>query len=277
MRAIAAVMAVALVAVAGPLAAKEVDNRDIVSDFVSRFYDKRDVAGAFAAHVAPDYIQHNPGMPDGRAAAVEALAPMFARAGSRFDVRHVLVDGDLALVHLFGRGDPATPGAAVADIYRLKGGKIVEHWDVLQPLDKASPTSPTAAVAEKNEANTSRNRAAFTAFIDQLFGKGDVAGAYKRFVAPDLVQHNSRMGQGRDAAVAAIAGLRAQPGATFTVQRVLVDGDLAAVHYRGKLSDDDKGAAVVEIFRFDDKGMMVEHWDMFQPMPTTSRNAHPMF
>ncbi|MBH0014569.1 nuclear transport factor 2 family protein, partial [Pseudoalteromonas sp. NZS100_1] len=66
------------------------------------------------------------------------------------------------------------------------------------------------------------------------------------------------------------------PGASFTVQRILVDGDFAAVHYRGKLAADDKGAAVVEIFRFD-KGRIVEHWDMLQGVPETSRNAHSMF
>jgi len=125
--------------------------------------------------------------------------------------------------------------------------------------------------------NTARNRQAFHGFIDQLFAKGDVSGAYDRYVAADLIQHNSRMGQGRADAVAAIKALRAALGASFTVQRILVDGDLAAVHYRGKLSADDKGAAIVEIFRFDDKGMIVEHWDMFQPMPSVSKNAHPMF
>ncbi len=85
------------------------------------------------------------------------------------------------------------------------------------------------------------------------------------------------MGQGRADAVAAIAALHAAPGATFAVQRILVDGAFAAVHYRGKLSAQDKGAAIVEIFRFDDRGMIVEHWDMFQPLPETSRNPHPMF
>nr|WP_256869476.1 nuclear transport factor 2 family protein [Sphingobium lactosutens] len=256
--------------------AKAVDNRAIVADFVDRFYMKRDVAGAFAAHVGPDYIQHNPGLPDGTKAAVEALGPMFARPGSRFEVKHLLIDGDLALVHLFGQGNPDTPGAAVADLYRLKDGKVVEHWDVLQPIAAGTDPLAMAPVAVDDKEDTTGNRRAFTKFIDRLFGKGDVEGAYTQFVAPNLIQHNSRMGQGRDSAVSAIKGLRSAPGASFTVQHILVDGNFAAVHYRGKLSADDRGAAVVEIFRFD-KGMIVEHWDMFQPVPENARNAHPMF
>ncbi|WP_300117377.1 nuclear transport factor 2 family protein [Sphingobium sp.] len=266
MKAIWAVAGVALIALAAPTIARTPDNRAVVQNFVERVYVKRDVAGAFAAHVAADYIQHDPGQPDGQAAAVEALAPMFARPGSCFDLKHVLVDGDLALVHLFGQGKPDTAGAAVADIYRLEGGKIVEHWDVIQPIEPG--TDPLAQAAQPDDkGDTARNRQVFDAFIDLLFMKGDVEAAYDRFVAPDLVQHNSRLGRGRADAVAAITALRAAPGAIFSVQRTLVDGNFAAVSYRGKLSANDKGAAIVEIFRFDDRGMIVEHWDMFQPLP----------
>ena len=267
---------VALIALSAPVVAQAIENHQVMHDFIERLYVKHDVAGAFKAHVAPDYIQHNPGLPDGRQAAIEALAAMFAQPGSRFDVKHVLVDNDLALVHLFGRGKPGTNGAAVADIYRLEDGRIVEHWDVLQPV--APDSDPLATtIGPKEKGDTARNRQAFSAFIDMLFAKGDVEAAYNRFVAADLIQHNSRMGQGRAGAIAAITALRVAPGATFSVQRTLVDGNFAAVHYRGKLSDTDRGAAIVEIFRFNDEGMIVEHWDMFQPLPETSRNAHPMF
>jgi predicted SnoaL-like aldol condensation-catalyzing enzyme len=48
--------------------------------------------------------------------------------------RRVLVDGDLAMVHLHARLSPESPGGAVADLFRLADGKIVEHWDILQPV-----------------------------------------------------------------------------------------------------------------------------------------------
>jgi len=113
-------------------------NRAVIEDFATLFYERRDVRAAFEKHVAPDYIQHNPGIADGREAAIEALGPMFSRKGARFEVKRILVDGDLAAIHLFGQGDPATRGAAVADFYRLENGKIVEHWDVLQPMPETS-------------------------------------------------------------------------------------------------------------------------------------------
>ncbi len=109
-------------------------NREVVTAFARQFYDERDVRGAFEQYVATDYIQHNPGIGDGRDAAIAALEPMFSREGASFDVKRIIVDGEFAVIHLHGRGDPATPGAAVADIYRLEDGMIVEHWDVLQPI-----------------------------------------------------------------------------------------------------------------------------------------------
>ena len=113
-------------------------NRAIVTDFARIFYQERDVPAAFNRYVAADYIQHNPGIADGRAAAIAALEPMFSRPDARFDVKRIIVDGEYAVIHLHGRGRADDAGGAVADIYRLKDGKIVEHWDVLQPIGSES-------------------------------------------------------------------------------------------------------------------------------------------
>lgn len=113
-------------------------NRRIVNDFVDVMYRQKKVRDAFMKHVVPEYVQHNPNIPDGREAAIAALEPMFSRPAATFDVKRVLVDGDLAAVHLHGRPSPDNRGGAVVDMFRLKDGKIVEHWDVLQPIPEAS-------------------------------------------------------------------------------------------------------------------------------------------
>ncbi|MFF0267012.1 nuclear transport factor 2 family protein [Kribbella sp. NPDC004536] len=110
------------------------DNRAAFEQFVELFYTRKRVAEAFAFLVADDYRQHNPNLPDGPAAAVEALTPKFdGSPDARFEVQRILVDGDLAMVHVKATR-PGAPPAAVADIYRFSAGRIVEHWDVLQPM-----------------------------------------------------------------------------------------------------------------------------------------------
>src|SRR5712672_2335073 len=60
------------------------------------------------------------------------------------------------------------------------------------------------------------------------------------------------------------------------VKRVAIDGDLAFVHVR-YLDWGGKETAGVDIFRFDENGKVVEHWDVLQPVPASSNNANTMF
>jgi predicted SnoaL-like aldol condensation-catalyzing enzyme len=105
--------------------------REVVTSFARQFYDERDVVGAFTRYVAPDYIQHNPGIADGRDAAIAALAGTWGSPDLRLAVRSILVDGDTAVLLIDGQFGPDVR-FGVVDIYRLVGDTIVEHWDVKQ-------------------------------------------------------------------------------------------------------------------------------------------------
>ena len=110
------------------------DNRAVFEGFVDLFSTQKRVADAFAAAVSDDYRQHKPAISDGPAAAIEMLTPKFdGSPDARFDVRRILVDGDLAMVHVKA-SRPGAADAAVADISRFEDGRIVEHWDVLQQV-----------------------------------------------------------------------------------------------------------------------------------------------
>lgn len=110
------------------------DNRAAFERFCDLFYTRKRVAEAFAYLVADTYRQHNPTIADGPDVAVAALLPKFDdNPDSAFEIQRILVDGDLAMVHVRARF-PGQPDTAVADIYRFENGRIVEHWDVLQPV-----------------------------------------------------------------------------------------------------------------------------------------------
>jgi predicted SnoaL-like aldol condensation-catalyzing enzyme len=85
-------------------------NRALVEDFADIFYAKKNVREAFMKYVVEDYIQHNPGIADGRQAAIDVLEPKFSSPHSTFSVKRILVDGDLAAIHLHGRMSPDHPG-----------------------------------------------------------------------------------------------------------------------------------------------------------------------
>ena len=117
--------------------ARTAATRAVITDFARLFYLERDVRRAFETFVAPGYIQHNPGISDGRDAAIAALTPMFSDPGFHADLKRVLADGDYGVIHLHGyRGDQR--GGAVMDLYRVDGGRIVEHWDVIQPIPETA-------------------------------------------------------------------------------------------------------------------------------------------
>jgi predicted SnoaL-like aldol condensation-catalyzing enzyme len=59
----------------------------------------------------------------------------------RLDIKRVLAEGDLVAAHSYVNlepNSPENPGRAFADFFRLKDGKIVEHWDVIQEVPKVS-------------------------------------------------------------------------------------------------------------------------------------------
>ena len=150
----------------------------------------------------------------------------------------------------------------------LKGLALAGAVSMYMPLYVVPEIAHAQAVAD--------NRAIMLAFTHMLYDEGKVRAAYEAYVAPDLIQHNPNIADGREAAIASLEGLLGNPGAKFEVEHMAVDGDLAFVHFKGQIVKDAPGAAVVEIFRLKD-GKIVEHWDVFQMMGGDAKNAHPYF
>ena len=73
-------------------------------------YRRLDVRAAFDTYVAADYVQHNPGLADGRDAARDALAVKFADPAFSIEVVRMLVDGDVCALHLRASRDGRAGG-----------------------------------------------------------------------------------------------------------------------------------------------------------------------
>lgn len=114
--------------------------KQIVTRFMTTFYVDRKVREAFETWVDPGYIQHNPMAATGRDAAVGFLAPFFEQHPElHYTIKRIIADGNLVAVHSHGTMGDKDRGIAVVDILRVKGCKVVEHWDVVQQVpDKAA-------------------------------------------------------------------------------------------------------------------------------------------
>ena len=90
--------------------------------------------------VSGPYIQHNPLFPNG----LDGIMGYIKQAGRiPCEVKRIGIDGDLAFVHVryLDWGGQETAGV---DIFRFDAdGKIVEHWDVLQPVPATSNNANT--------------------------------------------------------------------------------------------------------------------------------------
>jgi predicted SnoaL-like aldol condensation-catalyzing enzyme len=113
-------------------------NKKLVVDFYRTVFIEKRVVEGFERYVAPEYEQHNPLLATGREPAVKFLSSRITRE-SISDIKRVVAEGDLVVLHVHSRANLSDRGRAVVDIFRVANGKIVEHWDVIQPVpDKAA-------------------------------------------------------------------------------------------------------------------------------------------
>ncbi len=138
----AAVSAAALAALARE--EQEARNAEVVVAFYEMVFRDHLVAEAIERFGDDVYIQHTPGAPDGWDALEAYLVPYFrANPLARSEIQRVVAQGDLVVLHVLAKTDPVDRGRAVVDIFRVENGKIVEHWDVVQPIPPATANDNT--------------------------------------------------------------------------------------------------------------------------------------
>lgn len=101
------------------------------------------------------------------------------------------------------------------------------------------------------------------------FRSGDTE-SLSELIVDDYKQHNPLVGDGLEA----VTTFFAQFGPVdVEVHRVIAEGDLVAVHSHYKTLN----SAVIDIFRFNDDGKIIEHWDVLQEVPATTAGGNDMF
>jgi predicted SnoaL-like aldol condensation-catalyzing enzyme len=110
--------------------------RGVADRFIEIFYRQNRLVEAFRAWVHPEYIQHDPNSATGRDGTIEALDSHMKRSPNMsHDIKRVIYgEGGLVAVHYHFRHKPEDRGLAVVDLFRIEGGYLVEHWDIIQSI-----------------------------------------------------------------------------------------------------------------------------------------------
>ena len=122
-----------------------------------------------------------------------------------------------------------------------------------------------------------RNKENALAFYDLMFNQSRPIQAVRDYVGDVYVQHNSAVGNGKKAFVDYYTKLAEEnPEKRMHFKRVIAEGSLVMLHCFQEMPGS-TGIARIDIFRHDENGKIVEHWDVVQDIPKKCANNNSMF
>lgn len=118
--------------------AQEEANRQLVLKFYNMAFNEHKPVEA-AELLSDDYKQHNPRVATGKQPFLDYFVPYFKEnTQSRARIVRSAAQDDLVWLHLHSTKTPDDAGRAIVDIFRVRDGKIVEHWDVIQNVPETA-------------------------------------------------------------------------------------------------------------------------------------------
>ncbi|MEV7392751.1 ester cyclase [Streptomyces sp. NPDC091215] len=259
-------------------------NKELVLYFYEELFRHGNLA-VIDEFVGTEYVDHNPKSTDGPAALRNVVTGIrAAHPDMQLTIERAIAEDDLVLLHVNAVLEPGTTGHAIAAVFRVQSGRIVEHWEVMQQVpvrtvsgnDMFATLSAPRGQSPDPGVSTAASKQVAWALFQEVTADRDVT-AFDRYASGPYYQHTVHAPNGTGAAKDQFSwAFVTSPDLSISVKRVIAEGDYVAFHHHLKLAADDLGTAVIDIFRVRDL-KVVEHWDITAPVPATSANDNTVF
>jgi predicted SnoaL-like aldol condensation-catalyzing enzyme len=241
-----------------------------------------DAAELLGAH----FVQHTPTIADGRSGLEQHIERLRdEQPDSSRQIKRVLTDRDHVIVQSHLIRDSGDRGAVAGDIFRLEDGYVVEHWGIVHPItDAPHPDNPNDAFGTSSApfppatsaAEERRNLALAVGFYNAALNEKDWDKA-AHYIGDYYRQHSIYMEDGQAGFKGLIDRLiREFPQNLGEIKASFADGDMVVLHLHVTRTRDMPGWTVLELMRLENE-KVVEHWDIFEPVPDASANGNPLW
>lgn len=250
----------------------------VLALFMAAFVDHNPQAAK--EMVSPGYIQHNPQIQTG-ADGLATLIPIVEKSGMSVTTHRVITEGDMVVLHNTYKNADAfgAPSLAAFDIFRVKDGKVVEHWDNLQAVpDKTMSgrgmTDGATKIIDRDK--TEENKELVLGFVRDVLGGAAPQNVTKYMDPKVYMQHNPSIADGLAGLQAAIKAFadQGQVITKFEPQFAVAEGNFVFVATDATMGG--KPWAFFDLWRVE-KGKIVEHWDVVSPIPAQMAHKNGKF